>query len=230
MGCLNIIIAEAALETIPREIIYHPAVMKNAKRRGKKPEELILDISYHYAAMKKLKERWKRGRPDIIHVALLHILGSPANKKGLVRTFIHTIKDYIIFIHPETRLPKNYLRFIGLMEQLFKEKRVPPKSKKPLLKMKKGSLTNLLLKIKPSKVILLTQRGNLIHPERLGEKLVEEAETAIIIGGFPHGKFTKKTLGVADEIYSIYPEVLEVWEVISIILHNFENAAGIFEY
>jgi rRNA small subunit pseudouridine methyltransferase Nep1 len=76
--------------------------------------------------MKKLEESEKRGRLDIVHFALLEALGSPLNREGLLQTYVHTINDYVITVNPETRLPRNYNRFVGLMEQLFESYRVPP--------------------------------------------------------------------------------------------------------
>ncbi|TRM76859.1 16S rRNA methyltransferase, partial [Sulfolobus sp. A20-N-F8] len=77
---VNIILLESAIELVPREIVDHPSVIKNAKRRGKKPEDTLLDISLHYHAMKSLENKYKRGRPDIVHQALLLILTDPTVK------------------------------------------------------------------------------------------------------------------------------------------------------
>ncbi|MEM4586704.1 MAG: 16S rRNA methyltransferase, partial [Desulfurococcaceae archaeon] len=116
---LHIALVESALETVPKEIIDHPAVVKNARRRGKKPWEVLLDVSLHYHAMKNLKDWFKRGRPDIVHVTLLEALESPLNRSGLLEIYIHTYGDYVLFIDPETRIPRNYNRFVGLIEQVF---------------------------------------------------------------------------------------------------------------
>jgi rRNA small subunit pseudouridine methyltransferase Nep1 len=77
---INIILLEAGIELVPKEIVNHPSVVKNAKRRKKKPEDTLLDISLHYHAMKKLENVHKRGRPDIIHQALLIMLTDPMIK------------------------------------------------------------------------------------------------------------------------------------------------------
>ncbi|TRM90261.1 16S rRNA methyltransferase, partial [Sulfolobus sp. B1] len=55
---VNIILLESAIELVPREIVDHPSVIKNAKRRGKKPEDTLLDISLHYHAMKSLENKY----------------------------------------------------------------------------------------------------------------------------------------------------------------------------
>ena len=101
MEILNIVLARSALETIPEEIVNHPSVKKWAERRRKDPRKLLLDMSYHYAAMRELKDWNKRGRPDIVHITLLNLLGSPLNNEGLLRVYVHTLNDYIITINPE---------------------------------------------------------------------------------------------------------------------------------
>ena len=60
---ITLIIAEAALETVPRDIAGHAAVKNHARRLGLRPSETLLDRSYHHAAMLKLEGNSKRGRP-----------------------------------------------------------------------------------------------------------------------------------------------------------------------
>ena len=55
-----LILAEAALETVPADIANHPAVTGHARRLGLKTSRTLLDRSYHHAAMKGLSENWKR--------------------------------------------------------------------------------------------------------------------------------------------------------------------------
>ena len=93
MTIIRLILAESSIELVPRDIIGHPSVLKTAKRRGKKPTEILLDISLHYHAMKKLRDRHKRGRPDIVHVSLLEALSSPLNLEGKLEVIVHTISD-----------------------------------------------------------------------------------------------------------------------------------------
>lgn len=226
---LNIIIAEAAIETIPPKLIDHPEIQRNSKRRGIDPNRMLLDISYHYKAMKKLDYRWKRGRPDITHITLLNILGSPANRMGYIQTYVHTIGNKTIKINPNTRLPRNYQRFVGLIEQLFRYKWVPPRSKETLLRIENWNLKALLEKIKPSKTIMLTSKGKKSTPKKLIKEILNETSVAIIIGGFPHGDFTKQSQKLADKKYSIYPDALDAWIVASIVIHQYEIALKIFD-
>jgi len=150
---LNLVFVEAALETVPESIQNHPAVMKNADRYGKKPGEVLLDRSLHHAAMKSLPRAEKRGRPDILHFCLLEALGSPLNIEGGLRVWVNTFGGYTISVSPKVRLPRDCVRFKGLIEQLFKFRRVPPESSEPLLIMEKMSLIGLLKTMKPDRVL-----------------------------------------------------------------------------
>lgn len=226
---LNIIIGEAALELVPKEISKHPIIVSDAKKRGKKSDEILLDISRHYNAMKSIDNFWKRGRPDIIHLTLLNTLEFPANKHRLIKVYVHTINNFVIDINPEIRLPRNYNRFIGLIEQLFKEKRVPPKSENPLMILKNLDLKNLIKEISPSKTILLTSSGEKLTPNQVAKILVNESKPVIIIGGFQSGEFSEENFSLADIKCSIYPETLDAWIVAAIIIHQYEIEMGLYD-
>ncbi|MEM0174259.1 MAG: 16S rRNA methyltransferase [Sulfolobaceae archaeon] len=207
----NLILLESALELVPNEIINHPAVLKNAKKRNKKPNETILDISLHYFAMRKLKEWKKRGRPDIIHQVMLSFLLESEAIKG--EFYIHTFDSRIIKVNPIMRPPKNYYRFISLMEQLLLKGRVPPKSSTPLMEVLNISLSDIKKKYK---LLLMWEKGKKIQGNELCNYLNEE--WIIGIGGFPHGDFSKEILDIADEKYSIADETLEAFQVVNRIV------------
>ena len=61
---LTIVIAEAELELVPEEALNERCVIESAKKRGKKPEEILLDSSYHHKA--EICRSGRRGRPDIV--------------------------------------------------------------------------------------------------------------------------------------------------------------------
>ncbi|MEM0084832.1 MAG: 16S rRNA methyltransferase [Candidatus Methanomethylicia archaeon] len=226
---LNIIIGEAALELVPKEISNDPIIVRDAKRRRKKSDEILLDISRHYKAMKSIDKFWKRGRPDITHLTLLNILGFPANKRGLIKVYVHTINDFVIDIDPTIRLPRNYNRFIGLIEQLFKEKRVPPKNVKSLMTLRSSDLKSLIKDISPSKTIILTSAGERLTPNQIAKVLVNESNPVIIIGGFQSGEFSEENLSLADMKCSIYPETLDAWVVAAIVVHQYEIEIGLYK-
>lgn len=220
---LHLILVEAALELVPRAIIHHPSVRRDAKRRGKKPSEVLLDRSLHHAAMKTLPKAHKRGRPDIVHFCLLEALGSPLNREGGLRVWVHTVGGYVIEVDPETRLPRDYNRFKGLIEQLFQRGMVPPGAEKPLLRLRRMELRELLEEIKATYVIALTSRGREGSLEEVCRRLIKEERPAVFIGAYPKGELEGETLALVDEAVSIYPEVLDAWVVTSRLIYEFER-------
>jgi len=176
--------------------------------------------------MKNLKESEKRGRPDIVHFALLEALGSPLNKEGLLQIYVHTINDYVITVNPEARLPRNYNRFIGLIEQLFESGRVPSTGQ-PLLKLERKTLQKLLHEIKSDYVVAFSRKGS---PKTLKEaisKLLHKKRPAVIIGGFPHGHFSETTIRLASEVVCIDPGMLETWTLTSRVIYEYECAISL---
>lgn len=223
---LNLILVEAALEPVPPVIQRHPSVRRNAKRRGKKPAETLLNRSLHHSAMKGLPNSQKRGRPDIVHFCLLEALGAPLNREGGLRVWVHTVGGYAIEVAPEARLPRDCTRFNSLMEQLFSKGRVPPEGSKPLLELSRMSLHALMEKIGASHTVALTSHGRLTTLEEVCSDLAKEANPAVFIGAYPSGPMEDVTLSFADEAVSIYPEALEAWVVTSRLIYEFERASA----
>lgn len=205
---LNIILLDSALELVPKELLNHPAVVKNARKRGKNPSETLLDISLHYAAIKKLPFWQKRGRPDIVHMAMIMIL---SEKQLIDNFFIHTFDSKIIRVDPIMRPPKNYNRFVPLMEQLLKYGKVPVNSDKPLMEVLNIKLDELVKNYNP---ILLSEKGKRIDIKELCNK-----NFLIGIGGFQHGDFSDEVKKVFNkEVYSISDRILETHQVICRLL------------
>lgn len=225
---LTLIIAEAALELIPSALWGHAAVRRSAKRRGKPPSEILLDKSLHHAAMRSLPKSEKRGRPDIVHLNLLLTLSSPLNKQGMLKVFVHTFNDKVITVNPHVRIPRNYNRFVGLMEQLLTVGRVPPKGE-PLLTVRDQTVKGLIEEINPSSVTILREKGVPTTPWRLAYELSSQPLPAVIVGGFPHGDFEEENLKIKAAYTSIYPQPLDSWTVVSAILCAFEREWKAYE-
>jgi len=219
---LTFILAEAALETIPQKIWNHRSVKSHANRQKKLPKQLLLDRSIHHAAMLKLKDHLKRGRPDITHFVLLEALGSPLNKESGLQVFIHTCNDYVIKVNPKTRLPKNYNRFVGLIEQLFQQQKVPLEGKQ-LLSLEKKSLPQLVSEIKPDYVLGFSKKGEPKTTETVVFKLEKKQNPAVIVGGFAHGHFSETTLQLVDETVCVDREMLETFIITSRIIYEYER-------
>ncbi len=218
---LHLVIADAELETVPEEIADHPSVVNYARRKGKKPTEILLDSSYHHSALKGLPDGERRGRPDIVHISLLNALESIANKEGLLRVYVHTRNDEVVYINPETRLPRNYNRFVGLMESLFREGEVPRGV--GLLRLEKKSLSELIDEIGVRDVFVMHEDGEFRPPREFGALLSSLDEAVVVVGGFPHGDFISE---VPWKKISIYESSLMAWIVINEVLVNFEANRG----
>ena len=54
-------------------------------------------------------------RPDIAHQCLLMLLDSPLNRANLLQVYVHTAKGVLIEVNPQTRIPRTFKRFAGLM-------------------------------------------------------------------------------------------------------------------
>ncbi len=225
---LTIAIVEAGLELVPKELWREPGVISTARRRKKKPGEILLDMSLHYHAMKKYLRDWfKRGRPDIVHVMLLNALSSPLNIEGLLRIYIHTIQGLLIWVNPSTRIPRNYNRFVGLMEQLLIEGQVPTKTDKPLMKVLELDLKKFINEENFSEVILMDERGEHMKLDEFS-RLVTSNKSLVMIGGFQRGTFSQYIESLATRKISIYPKSLDAWVVISRVIESVERAYGIF--
>lgn len=204
------------MELVPPEIASLPAVRRDAERRGKKAEEILLDSSIHHSAMKGLKEWERRGRPDIVHISLLIANESILNRENMLDMVVHTRNNEAIKISPEMKVIKNYSRFKGLMEQLFREKEVPPGN--PLMTMESRGVTEIVDEINADKVIVLSENG---EAKPLEDVLTENS--ACIIGGFPHGDFISPVKEIADETIAIYPSPLPAWIAIMEVIAEYER-------
>ncbi|MEM0217156.1 MAG: 16S rRNA methyltransferase [Candidatus Nezhaarchaeales archaeon] len=226
---IAIVLVDASLELIPREIAKHPAVVKTAKRRGKSPLTILLDKSLHYHAMRGLPLQEKRGRPDIVYLCMIEVLESPLCSKGYVQLYLHTIDRQVIKVRSDVRLPKNYNRFVGLMEQLLVFGKVPVEGE-TLLEVLGRGLDKVVEDFKPSRKILLSERGNRMTPMDLAEKILKEGgRVAVMIGAFPHGDFSNEVMNMADEVVSIYDEVLEGFVATSILIRSLEFKLGLYD-
>ncbi len=218
---LIMILADAELELVPQEMLEHPSVIRNAKRRKKKPSKLVLDSSLHRSAFKDEADAQRRGRPDIVYAFLSLCLDSIPNKEGKLTTLVHTRKDEMIEFSPDYRLPISHHRFVGLMEDLFDKGAVPPG--KPVMRMtKQMPLENILKKCSPGTTICLSPSG---EPADLLTLFGEvKAPVACILGGFPEGDYASPAVELSDRAVSISPHLLKVWTVASHVLVSYNQA------
>ncbi|MCK5774250.1 MAG: 16S rRNA methyltransferase [Thermoplasmata archaeon] len=221
---LHLILVDSELEIVPKTYWSHPAVVTNSRKRGKKSSRVLLDSSLHHSLFKDPQEKKRRGRPDIVHQFLLLGLDSIINSEQLLKLYVHTRNDELINIDPSTRFPKNYNRYCGLFEELFRAGAVPSKAN-PLITIKGDmDLPAILDQIKSLSVdegrrpvvIGLDQGGIRVD---LLKHLPEvhdgggDVDLIFLIGGFAHGDLRSDVSSLSDEIVSISDDLLKVWAV-----------------
>ena len=217
---LTLVIAESSLETVPNELQNHPSVVSYCKKNKKIHSEVLLDNSWHFAAMKGIENEIKRGRPDIIHLTLLAASNTPLFYKNKLAIFVHTLNDKVISISDSVRLPKSYHRFQGLVEKLFKNKKIETDTT-TLLELSDMTFEELLSKIKPDKVIGFSTEGEKSTVDEVSKVITKNS--CIVIGGFQKGHFNQKISTQFSELRSIHTDSLETHVVASRILYEYEK-------
>ena len=79
----------------------------------------LLNCDDHKRIMKKNGRDPASARPDITHQCLLMLMDSPLNRAGLLQVYVHTERNVLIEINPQTRIPRTFNRFSGLMGEFF---------------------------------------------------------------------------------------------------------------
>ena len=217
---LDFVLAESALELVPKEIRRTPAVLSDARRRGVDASGILLDRSFHHSAMLRLKDSEKRGRPDLVHIALLSVTGTPLYLEGKVRAFVHTRDDLVLQIQEKTRIPKNYLRFRGLIEKVLVDR-----PSEGLVKVRSGSLKELVRKsLSADLVVGLSVQGRPMTLDAVGRNLASVRESCVVVGGFPRGHFSPDSLSSFDDLVRIDSRPLEAHVVAARIVYEVEKA------
>jgi rRNA small subunit pseudouridine methyltransferase Nep1 len=215
-----LILAESALELVPKELQSHNSVLAYSKKMSKKPSEVILDVSWHFAAMKGIKDEIKRGRPDLVHFCLLECCTIPLYFEKKLCVYVHTIDDKVIFVGNNVRLPKSYHRFAGLIEKLYSEGKIEQNGEK-LLEMKDMTFGDLIDKIDAKKVIGLSTKGQTKSYDKIAQDVGKDS--CIVVGGFSKGHFSNETLKRINNLVSVDKNSLEAHVVISRLLYECEK-------
>ncbi len=220
----TLILAESSIETVPEEISSHPSVVKHAKRKRKKPTEILLDRSFHHKAILKLENSHKRGRPDIVYHVLLDVTSTPLYRANEISFYIHTINDHIIRVGKGVRPPRAYFRFEGLFEQLFRVGNIKTPSGRELFSVQKMSFNELLREILPDRVIGFSRLGRYRPLHEIVKDSGKFKSVVFVVGGFPKGHFSKEILKFLDELYSIHGMGLDSSLVVSRLIYETEKA------
>jgi rRNA small subunit pseudouridine methyltransferase Nep1 len=220
---LTVILLDCALELVPSEISSFKDIQKQAGRKGKKPNEILLDQTYHGRAMTKLDHSDRRGRPDIVFHSLVTLLETPLCKEGLLQIYMHLQDGRVVDVNSEVRLPRNYDRFVGLMEQLLTEGCVPVEGE-PLLQIASLTISSLVSKLKEkyteTKTILAVEGGKRTGVQALRNLLPNDVSVPVIvgIGAFPHGDLSDDIKQLFDVHLELDREVMMAWHVCAEVL------------
>jgi len=215
---LNLVLAEAALELVPKELRGDPSVVPEARRRGAEASRILLDRSLHHRAMLRLKDGPKRGRPDLIHATLLSVTGTPLYMDGAVKAYVHTYADEVLEFQERTRVPKSYFRFRGLVEQALAER---PST--GLVRVRDSSFGRLLKDIGSDSVIGLSTQGRRVLMDELSSMIEAAKNPCVVIGGFARGHFSPGALEVLDELVRVHERPLDSHVVAARVLYEVER-------
>ncbi len=225
---LHVILLDCAIELVPLEIRSVKQIQQYASRRKKRPDTILLDQTHHGQAMLRLTGHERRGRPDIVYLSLMTLLESPLCKSGLLTIHLHLQDGRIIEVKPEVRLPRNYDRFVGLIEQLLITGKVPPKGN-PLLHILDISLDELLQKLvdghEHALRLLAAEDGIPCTPTDLESLLPADASVPVIlgVGAFPHGDITPSVVSLFTKAICLDSEVMMAWHVCAEALWTYTN-------
>lgn len=202
----------------------------------------LLNCDDHMNILRKNNRDPGTCRPDITHQSLLMLFDSPLNRAGLLQVYIHTAKNVLIEINPQTRIPRTLKRFGGLMGTRFSSNFIienlqlnftkfsvqllhkmsvrATDSNTKLMKVIKNPITDHL----PvgCKKYVMSFTGKLTTCKELVPK--EEEPIALVVGAFAHGNVsTDYTEG--DFSISNYP--LSAALACSKLCNAFEEVWGI---
>ncbi len=217
---LTILLVDAELELIPKEMLNNYSIVKLAKQRKKPAKDILLDSNFMHTTIDHYFPNGSRrmGRPDIIYNFLQVALESILNKNGELTVYIHTKRNKILWFNPEVKLPKSYNRFIGLIEDLFKKKDVKSEEK-TLITLRDGTFEELLKTATKGDLMVLSPSG---EPRRITNLLGGTGDKTVVIGGFSEGDYASPVYKLARS-FRIFEQELTIWTTAMEIIAQYER-------
>ncbi|PAA70485.1 hypothetical protein BOX15_Mlig005580g1, partial [Macrostomum lignano] len=168
-------------------VVLESASLETAKVGG---EYVLLQADRHRDRIKKLGRDPADYRPDIAHQCLLMLQDSPLNRAGLLQVFVRTSRNVLIQVDPQTRIPRTYDRFAGLMVQLLHKLAIHAAegSRKKLLKVIKNPITDHL----PAQAhkFITSVQADASLTEQLSRTPVTDQPVVFVIGAVAHGSIS----------------------------------------
>lgn len=192
----------------------------DSKRRGVAPSGILLDRSLHHSAMLRLDDSFRRGRPDLVHVTLLAVTGAPLYLDGGVKAYVQTYSGKVVEFEERTRIPKNYLRFRGLMEKALAGEGGG------LVRVYDSTVAELVRRIGAGATVGLSIQGEPSSFQELGGFLASVESSCVVIGGFPRGHFSPETLKALGRLLRIDGRPLEAHVVAARLVYEVEKGVG----
>jgi len=161
----------------------------------------------------------------------MSLLETPLCKSGYLSVHLHLQDGRIIEVSPNIRLPRNYERFVGLMEQLLAKGRVPLRGS-PLMRVVDITLPALIdgLSAEQDNVltVLAVEDGWPTSISDLLDLVPQSSDVPVIvgIGAFPHGDFSSSVRELFHHHLSFDPEVMMAWHVCAEILWVYSMKTG----
>ncbi|XP_049838552.1 ribosomal RNA small subunit methyltransferase NEP1 [Schistocerca gregaria] len=159
----------------------------------------LLNCDDHAHILRKHNREPGTCRPDITHQCLLMLLDSPLNRAALLQVYVHTEKNVLIEVNPQTRIPRTFKRFAGLMVQLLHRFSVRASdSPMKLLKVIRNPVTDHL-PVGCRKVGTSFSADRIVHPREL---VPDNEPIVVVVGAMAHGKvnvdYTEDTVSFSN--------------------------------
>jgi len=219
-----VILEDASIELVPKKFQARDSCKLVESRFGIPPENQILDDNFHHDIVERLPEKEKRGRPDVVHFALLDIMGTPAYRENMILPIIHTINQEVIRIGEGVRPPRTEMRFNGVMSKILRNEM--GKIEKDLFQYDDPMDTKKLIRtLSAEEVYVLSASGVRKDLTQFVSKVTSsDREVSWIVGGFAKGHFSEKTKQVANEMISISNYELPAHIVTSRLSYEIEKS------
>jgi rRNA small subunit pseudouridine methyltransferase Nep1 len=185
----------------------------------------LLNCDRHKQQIIKYKKDPSQCRPDILHQCLLMLFDSPLNRANLLQVYVHTQKKVLIEINPQTRIPRTFDRFCGLMVQLLHKLSIRASdTSQKLLKVIKNPITNHL----PAgcrKYCTSFSAEKVVHVNEFAAEHPENEPLVVVIGAMAKGSVD---VDYTDQLISISNYPLSAALACSKFCSSFEDKWKVF--
>lgn len=162
----------------------------------------LLNCDRHKQQIIKFKKDPSNCRPDILHQCLLMLFDSPLNRANLLQVYVHTQKKVLIEINPQTRIPRTFDRFCGLMVQLLHKLTIRASdTSQKLMKVIKNPITDHL-PVGCKKYLSSFHTDKVVNVQQFASAHPANEPIVVVIGAFAKGsldcEYTGDTVSISN--------------------------------